>query len=299
MYGLAAEDRHEMENGRGLYSTIARFDESWAIVEYNATDLKTPRQKPRYDSAYRTYRSAFNYDARQIAMMAWNGSNGIFENEPDYVPFTAFRNTATERAMKDAMVARADLPRGARIWTFGSADFATDDGWTAMGGSLKEGYGRIQLTLDQGRIQLISPPDQAFRTNRLDLAIVESFREPRPEGIAIFARENVEDQWLEVGRSIDSNRVELRWPGPLRNRILSQIRIDLTYSSEVERSHVNRIVLYPAASAYSETPRLTQGASPVKSIRPKLAGQSQDATRKVCTDAQMRSQMSQELVCEQ
>ena len=42
-----------------------------------------PKRKPDYEASYRTFRSMFNYDGRQIAMMAWNGSNGIFENDPD------------------------------------------------------------------------------------------------------------------------------------------------------------------------------------------------------------------------
>jgi hypothetical protein len=46
MYGLSAQDYHGMANGRGVYSNIARFDEGWAIVEFNATDLRLPKRKP-------------------------------------------------------------------------------------------------------------------------------------------------------------------------------------------------------------------------------------------------------------
>ena len=251
MYGLSAEDRQGMDNGRGLYSNIARFDEGWAIVEYNATDLKMPKRKPTYESSYRTFRSAFNYDARQIGMMAWNGSNGIFENDPDFVPYTAFRNTASERAMKDAMVSRANIPRGARIWTFGAADFITDDGWTASRGAIEEGYGRIRITPDNGIVELVSPPDQAFRPNRLDLALVESFRDLQPRSITIHARENHGDAWIEIGRTEASNRVTLRWPASLRDKVLSQVRVDLTYPSDMESAHIDRIILYPGKNAFA------------------------------------------------
>ena len=44
LYGPAAENRHPMEDGRGLFATLARMDPGWGIVEYNATDLKAARR---------------------------------------------------------------------------------------------------------------------------------------------------------------------------------------------------------------------------------------------------------------
>jgi hypothetical protein len=251
MYGLSAEDRHGMDNGRGVYSNIARFDEGWAVVEYNATDLKTPKRSPPYESSYRTFRSMFNYDGRQIAMMAWNGSNGLFENDPDYLPYTAFRNTVSETAMKDAMVAHADLPRGARLWTFGAASLVTDDGWTASRGTIDEGPGRLTVAPRDGVVEIVSPPDQVLRTNRLDLAIVRVWTGTKPRSIVVRARENPGDAWIEIGRSAGSERVALHWPAPMRNKILSQFRVDLTYDAGVTVAQIDRIVLYPAATAFA------------------------------------------------
>jgi len=251
MYGVSAEDRHGLDNGRGVYSNIARFDEAWAVVEYNAADLKMPKRKPPYESSYRTFRSMFNYDGRQIAMMAWNGSNGIYENDPDYLPYTAFRSTPSERAMKDSMIAHADLPRGARLWTFGAPDYITDDGWTATRGAVLEGESRLTVTPKDGVAELVSPPDQVIRTNRLDLAIVRSWTGPKPRSIVIHAREHPDGAWVEVGRSSGSERVALRWPASLRGKILSQFRADLAYDAGVTEAIVNRIVLYPANNAYS------------------------------------------------
>lgn len=250
MYGLSAQDRHGMANGRGVYSNIARFDDGWAIVESNATDLKMPRRKPDYEASYRMFRSIANYDGRQIALMAWNGSNGLFENDPDFVPYTAFRNTDSERAMKDSMVARADLPRGSRLWTFGAAGFASDDGWTTSRGTLSEGESYIGVAPDGGAVELVSPPDQVLRPNRLDLALVRAFAGPKPRSIAVHARLEQGDRWTEIGRSQGSERVALSWPKGWGDAIASQFRIDLDYAPEVATARVDRVLLYPARDAY-------------------------------------------------
>ena len=250
MYGLSAQDRHGMANGRGVYSNIARFDEGWAIVEFNATDLKMPKRKPDYEASYRTFRSIFNFDGRQIAMMAWNGSNGLFEDDPDYLPFTAFRNTESEYAMRDAMIAKADLPRGARIWTFGSARLSTDDGWTTSRGTLDEGYGHLAVAPDRGVVELVSPPDQVIRPKRIDLALVRAWSGPKPSAIAVHARTAPDAPWREVGRSSDSERVKLAWPADWREAIVTQVKFELAYPPGTAAARVDRLLLYPAADAY-------------------------------------------------
>jgi len=62
----------------------------------------------------------FNFDAQEVSVMAWNGSNGLYSALPEYLPYTAWRNTPAEAAMRDFMVTHANLPRGARLWTFGA-----------------------------------------------------------------------------------------------------------------------------------------------------------------------------------
>jgi hypothetical protein len=250
MYGLSAQDRHGMANGRGVYSNIARFDEGWAIVEFNATDLKMPKRRPDYEASYRTFRSMFNYDGRQIAMMAWNGSNGLFENDPDYLPYTAFRNTVSEMAMKDAMVARADLPRGARLWTFGAVQYATDDGWTTSRGTSTDGFGHIDIQPENGVVELVSPPDQVLRPNRLDLAEVRSWTGPAPRKIVVHARLEVGDEWRTIGTVSESNRVQLSWPREWQGKVATQFRLDLYYAGGITAARINRVLLYPAANAY-------------------------------------------------
>jgi hypothetical protein len=116
--------------------------------------------------AYKTFRDAFNYGAREVSAMAWNGSNGLFMGTPGYVPFTAWRNTAAEEAMRDYLVSHADLPRSARLWTFGTPKHVDSDGWTADRGSLAAHAGFAMLQSDRGLINLLSPPDQVIRPAR-------------------------------------------------------------------------------------------------------------------------------------
>ena len=56
--------------------------------------------------------------------MAWNGSNGVNAGSPEYVTFTAWRNTPLEDAAREFLLARAGLPLGALLFTFGTPQHA-------------------------------------------------------------------------------------------------------------------------------------------------------------------------------
>jgi hypothetical protein len=102
---------------------------AWAIVEMNATDLKAPMVQPYFARSYHAFRDMFNFDAREVSAMAWNGSNGLYAGQPGYLPYIAWRNTPAEAAMRDFMVTHANLPLGARLWSFGAPGYLDDDGW--------------------------------------------------------------------------------------------------------------------------------------------------------------------------
>ncbi len=131
LYGKAAENVAAMAGPHNLFATFDRMDPGWAVVEFNSTDLKDPTVLPTYSQTYHALRDIFNYDGRQVSVMAWNGSNGIFAGQPGYVPYTAWRNTPAEEAMRDFLVSHANLPPGAKLWTFGSSRYKDSDGWTA------------------------------------------------------------------------------------------------------------------------------------------------------------------------
>ena len=134
LYGEAAVNDVRMETGKSLFATLAAIDPSWAIVEYNTADLRNPAARPTYAAAYRGLRDLWNFGARYMSPMAWNGSNGAFAGQSGYSTFTAWRNTPLEEAARDFMLARAGLPLGALLWTFGTPLHADGDGWNAGAG---------------------------------------------------------------------------------------------------------------------------------------------------------------------
>ena len=108
-----------MENGRTLFATLASIDPRFGVVEFNTADLRNPKALPTYAAAYRSFRDLWNAGARYVSPMAWNGSNGANAGSPDYVTFTAWRDTPLEDAARDFLLARAGLPLGALLYTFG------------------------------------------------------------------------------------------------------------------------------------------------------------------------------------
>ena len=198
IYGETAENKTPMEGPHSLFAQFARMDPQWGVVEFNNTNLKLPKSLPNYDQAYRSFRDLFNFDARMVSPMAWNGSNGLYADQPDYVAYTSWRNTPAEDAMKDFVVARADLPRGARLWTFGTARHAADDGWTLDGGTLAAGKGFVDLRFADAAATLVSPPDQVLRAAGLETLYV-GLREPDALAtIEVFARIEPTSPWTVI-----------------------------------------------------------------------------------------------------
>ena len=158
LYGNAAVNDVPMDDGASLFATLAAIDPRWAIVEFNTADLRDPNVQPTYVAGYRSLRDLWNYGARFVSPMAWNGSNGIYAGQAGYSTFTAWRNTPLEEAARDFLLARAGLPLGSLLWTFGTPRHADGDGWTAEVGAIALGNGRLALTPDNnGRVVLLSP----------------------------------------------------------------------------------------------------------------------------------------------
>ena len=256
LYGETAENRTLMEGPHNLFATFARMDPQWGVVEFNNTNLKLAKSLPNYDQSYRSFRDMFNYDARMVSPMAWNGSNGIFAGAPDYVPYTSWRNTPAESAMKDFVVARADLPRGARLWTFGTATHAADDGWTLDAGQLRAGKGFVDLELSGAVATLLSPADQVLRAASLETLYLGLRNPDSLESIAVHARIDPGSPWQEVvpateaaslARAPPGLAVPLAWPTAWRggNMIAESIKLVLRFRAGVEHARIDRIALYP------------------------------------------------------
>jgi hypothetical protein len=256
IYGETAENHSKMEGPHSLFATFARLDPGWAVVETNATNLKHAMTLPTYAQSYHAFRDMFNFDARQISVMAWNGSNGAFAGQTGYQPWTAWRNTPAENAMRGFLVSHADLPLGARLWTFGGPSYGDDDGWRAERGSLRAPGGHLDLELDSGAATLVSPPDQVIRSARIDSLILGLRDADALERLQVFARIDEHAPWIAVTPALAAVslkkgaaglRAQLDWPAAWRAEaaIATQVKIDLQFRAGTQRARIDRVALYP------------------------------------------------------
>ncbi len=248
LYGPSAENRVMMETDHNLFASIARLDTQWAVVESNATDLKRANILPTYAQSYHSFRDLFNYGGRQIALMAWNGSNGIFAGKPGYVPFTSWRNTPAEQAMMDFMVSHAGLPQGSLLWTFGSPRLADDDGWIATHGIAEKSNGALIVHPLGDRVTLRSPADLVIRPAAIGRLTLR-FDGASLNHAVVYAKANGDDRWHVVARS-RSDTAALQWPSEWlkSGAIVEQIELELAFAPGANGSRLLRIALYPDTS---------------------------------------------------
>jgi len=261
LYGPALMNSARMEGRHGIFATFARADPTWAVVESNLADLKHPNRLPRYADAYRAFRDLFNYDARQISVMAWNGSNGIYAGQPGYVSYTSWRNTPAEDAMRDYLVSHAGLPRGARLWSFGSAQHADDDGWSVSAGRILPRQGGIHVQPAGPSISLVSPADQVIRKGTLGWLVLGMDDSNGIKAVDVSIERDPGSTWVKVG-SWDSTqprdmsaaglRIPLTWPSQWgESVIVERLRIDLLLAENAVRSfELQRVALLPKASLH-------------------------------------------------
>lgn len=259
-YSKPARNDVAMPHGHSLFSEFARVDDGWGIVEYNAADIDDARTPPQYHHAYLTYRDAYNFDAQLIANMAWNGSNGLFADDPAYVSYTSFRNTGTEEAMRDFMVSRTFFPESLRLWTFGSAHYASDDGWTTTVGRLQAQPGALALTADHWKIELLSPADQVLRTPRLKTLrlIVPEKAGASIAQITIAAQDTPRADWQTLSSVKELKAmpfvngfvrldIPLQWPKDWveKNVIAERLRLNIELHTPEKTLTIHRIALNP------------------------------------------------------
>ncbi|MDR2244915.1 MAG: hypothetical protein LBE15_05870 [Burkholderiales bacterium] len=260
VYDKPARNDVAMPYGHSLFSEFARVDDGWGIVEYNAADIGDARTPPQYHNAYLTYRDAYNFDAQRISHMAWNGSNGLFADDPAYVSYTSFRNTGTEEAMRDFMVSRAFFPESLRLWTFGSAHYASDDGWTISAGRLQAQTGALALTANHQKIELLSPADQVLRTPRLKTLrlIVPEKSSAAVAQLTVAAQDTPNADWQTLSSVKEPKAVPfvngfvrfdvpLQWPESWieKNVIAERLRLDVELHAPEETLTIHRIALNP------------------------------------------------------
>jgi hypothetical protein len=208
VYGDAATNAIAMENGSTLFATLAAIDDGFAIVEFNTADLRHPERQPTYAAAYRAWRDLWNAGARFVSPMAWNGADGAHAGDPGYVTFTAWRNTPLEEAARDFMLARSGLPRGTKLWTFGTQAHADDDGWTVDAGALTASSGALTLDANwRGVVTLHSPRGLAVPAARIGGFVVGLIPDASIARIEIAARCANSARWQRIvrcaGRAIE------------------------------------------------------------------------------------------------
>ncbi len=204
LYGASAVNDVRMENGRPLLATLASFDARFGVVEYNTADLRNPLAQPAYASGYRGLRDLWNAGARYVSPMAWNGSNGVHAGEPGYVTYTAWRNTPLEEAAKDFMLARAGLPLGARLWTFGTPRHADGDGWAAERGAAGLGTGFLTVTPDAGTIELVSPGDLGVPRHAARSLVLGLPDDARVRRVEVLAQSGGRPEWQRLAQVADA-----------------------------------------------------------------------------------------------
>ena len=266
LYGETAENQTPMEVPHSLFATFARMDPGWTVVETNATNLKKPLEQPHYSQSYHAFRDMFNFDAQEVSVMAWNGSNGLYSDQSGYLPYTSWRNTPAEAAMRDFMVAHANLPRGARFWTFGAPGYADDDdGWRLELGKVHARGGYLDLEFDAATATLLSPPDQVIRTATI-ASVVLGLRDAVPlAAMQIFGRIDDKSPWVTIGAPIPAARfqhveagvqVPLAWPSALRAKgtIVAELKIVLAFDHGVRSARLERVALYPRRNELHRRP---------------------------------------------
>jgi hypothetical protein len=205
LYGASATNSIPMENGESLLATFASVDPGFAVVELNTADLRHPSWLPGYADGYRALRDLWNAGARFVSPMAWNGWSGEYAGQPGYAAHTSWRNTPLEDAACDFLLARAGLPIGSLLWTFGSARHSADDGWSAAAGVIVAANGCLHLEPDStGRVTLLSPselPAGAHRAQAFVLAISPSSDVRR---IEIFARAERDPEWQRIASATEA-----------------------------------------------------------------------------------------------
>lgn len=246
IYGEAARNDVQLEGPHSMFATFGRMDDGWAIVEYNNTDLKRPNEAPTYAAAYRTFRDAFNYGAREISAMAWNGSNGVNVGKPGYLHYTAWRNTLPEQAMLDFLVSHADVPWSARLWTFGTARHADDDGWVTARGSIVAGTGYVTLEPADGALTLLSPADQVIRPDAIERMLFRWEGKVRPTLVKVAAQIDRDGTWYDIGTATGT-QITFAWPAQWRNSrtIVERLKLEFTFPADATSATLSRVLLYP------------------------------------------------------
>jgi hypothetical protein len=199
LYGASAINQIRMEGAPSLFATFRQFDPDWAVVEYNTADLLEPARLADFGTAYKSLRDIANYGGRFVSPMAWNGSPGTVAGQPGFISYTSLRESPLEDAIKNFMISHANLPRRARLWTFGASAHAEPDGWTGgPGTTIGTAPGALTVrsnSPDGGSIE--SPGELAFRPRDYRALVLQTDAPPDTTRIAVHGQE-ADGKWVAL-----------------------------------------------------------------------------------------------------
>jgi hypothetical protein len=252
LYGASALNDVPMDGDRSLLATFANVDPGFAVVEFNTADPLRPAPLPGHGAGYRALREFWNAGARHVSPMAWNGSNGANAGMPGFAAYTAWRNTPLEEEARDFMLARAGLPPGSLLWTFGSPRHADDDGWTAESGAIAASPGALLVVPDaRGRVVLVSPRGLALPSERMGRVVAGLPTSAGIAAIAVHARGKGGTSWELVGLARGSQIVAApsgRVVGRARSgraATIDQIKLEIAFDATSSAVPLTRIAVLP------------------------------------------------------
>jgi hypothetical protein len=249
LYAASAMNQIPMEGERSLFATFRQFDPGWAVVEYNTADLLQPGRLADFDAAYQSLRDLSNYGARFVSPMAWNGSPGTTAGTSDFIGYTALRETPLEDAIRHFMISRANLPRQARLWTFGTSTHADADGWTgAQGTAISTSEGKLMpkpAAGDAGAIE--SPGELDFDCRDYGSLIIHTDAPPDTTRIGVEARQ-ADGKWV----ALVPEQLLSEAPDTPAGRVLALpdlqqefVRLRITWQGAGPSLGIQHIALYP------------------------------------------------------
>lgn len=253
LYGKASVNTVPMEGRDSLFAAFRRHDPAWAVVEHNTADFRAPAELPGFAEGYRSLRDTFNYGARFLSPMAWNGSNGIYAGQPGFAAFTAIRNTPLEEAVREFLVSHANFPRGGRLWAFGAPRHPSDDGWRAETGGLQPLGGRVELTPAgaEGAVVLLSPEEIAAPVAAMAHLFLRGPGVHSLRSIGVQGLDAESGEWivLRAERTVDplpAGEDVLRLPFEAgEGRVVERLRISLRFANGTTLPRLDRIGLWP------------------------------------------------------
>jgi len=110
------------------------------------------------------------------------------------------------------MLARAGLPLGARLWTFGSPRHADGDGWLAEHGGAAAGHGFLTITPEAGVVEIVSPGDLGVPRTAARAVVLGLPEDARVRAVEVLGLSGSDPAWQRLAR-VDDAKLQRRDAG--------------------------------------------------------------------------------------